>query len=86
MLSMSRAKERRDFAKERSGRSSKSAETTFWGSKYSLWYSAEGIFHYKISFTVCCKGVNSEKLFGFGAHYFDLQVVEKSFSTSTEGP
>jgi hypothetical protein len=30
--------------------------------------------------------VNSEQLFGFGALYFVLQGVEKSFCTSTEGP
>ena len=28
----------------------------------------------------------SEKLLGFRALYFDLQVLEKSFCTSTEGP
>ena len=56
------------------------------GLNFALRYFAESIFHYKISFTVYCQGVNSEKLFGFGAHYFDLQVVKKSLFTSTEGP
>ena len=78
MLSMSRAKVRRDLAKVRSGRSSnKISRDNVLGLNFSLRYSAEGVFHYKISFTLCFKGVNSEKLFGFGAYYFDLQVVEK---------
>ena len=81
-LSMSGSKLRRDLTKLRSGRPSKSARTTISGSillygKHFLWQKA---------FTVYWQGVISEKLLGFGALHFDPQAVEKSFSTSTEGP